>query len=158
LSALPDLNDPARKEKIMAQAKQGDTIQVHYTGKLEDGTVFDTSRDRHPLQFTIGKGQVIQGVEEAVTGMNVGESKTATLPMDKAYGPRFDDRVVTMSRDQLPPDVNPGIGQRLELTQEDDQVILVTVTGATESSITLDANHPLAGKALTFELELVGIL
>jgi FKBP-type peptidyl-prolyl cis-trans isomerase 2 len=141
----------------MEQAKQGDTVQVHYTGKLEDGTVFDTSRSRHPLRFTIGKGQVIEGFEQAVAGMNVGESKTATIPVEQAYGPRRDDMIVTVKRDQLPPDVNPNVGQRLEITQEDNKVILVTVVDITESTITLDANHPLAGKPLIFELELVGI-
>lgn len=142
----------------MTQAKQGDTVQVHYTGMLSDGTVFDTSRNRHPLQFTIGNGQVIQGVEEAVTGMNIGESKTATIPAEKGYGPHREDMIVTVNRSQLPGEVRPGVGQRLEIMQTDDQVILVTVTGATESTITLDANHPLAGKPLTFELELVGIV
>ena len=142
----------------MAQAKQGDTVQIHYTGKLEDGTVFDTSRSRHPLQFTIGNGQVIAGFEQAVAGMNVGESKTTTIPVEQAYGPRRDDMIVTVKRDQLPSDVNPEVGQRLEITQTDDQVILVTVAGITDSSITLDANHPLAGKPLTFDLELVGIV
>lgn len=139
-------------------AKQGDTVKVHYTGKLEDGTVFDTSRSRHPLQFTIGKGQVIAGFEQAVAGMNIGESKTATIPVDQAYGARRDDMIVTVNRDQFPPDVNPNIGQRLELEQENNHSILVTVTNVSDSNITLDANHPLAGKALTFELELVGIL
>lgn len=142
----------------MAQAKQGDTVQVHYTGKLEDGTVFDTSRARRPLQFTIGNGAVIQGFELAVSGMNTGESKTVTIPVEQGYGPRRDDMIVTVQRDQLPPDVKPEIGQRLEMTQENDQVILVTVTDATEKTLTLDANHPLAGKKLTFELELVAIL
>jgi FKBP-type peptidyl-prolyl cis-trans isomerase 2 len=142
----------------MTQAKKGDIVQVHYTGKLEDGTVFDTSRSRHPLQFTIGKGQVIEGVEQAVDGMNIGEAKTATIPAEKAYGPRRDDMIVTVNRDQFPSDVKPDVGQRLEITQENDQVILVTVTDSTEATITLDANHPLAGKALTFNLELVGIL
>jgi FKBP-type peptidyl-prolyl cis-trans isomerase 2 len=139
-------------------AKQGDTVKVHYTGKLDDGTVFDTSRTRHPLQFTLGKGQVISGFESAVTGMNIGESKTTTIPVDQAYGPRRDDMIVTVKRDQFPPDVNPNVGQRLELEQENSQSILVTVTDVSDSNITLDANHPLAGKALTFELELVGIL
>lgn len=142
----------------MAQAKKGDTVKIHYTGKLEDGTVFDTSRSRHPLQFKLGNGQVIEGFEQAVTGMNVGETKTTTIPVEKAYGPRRDDMIVTLKRDQLPADVAPEVGQRLELTQENDQNILVTVTGVTDSMITLDANHPLAGKALTFELELVSIL
>ncbi len=142
----------------MTQAKQGDTVKVHYTGKLEDGTVFDTSRSRHPLQFKIGNGQVIEGFEQAVAGMNVGESKTTTIPMEKAYGPRRDDMIVTVKRDQLPSDVNPGVGQRLEITQENNQNILVTVMDITDSMITLDANHPLAGRSLTFELELLGIL
>src|SRR5574337_1205082 len=142
----------------MAQAKQGDTVTVHYTGQLEDGTVFDTSRSRHPLQFRIGNGQVIEGFEQAVAGMNVGESKTTTIPMEKAYGPRRDDMIVTVKRDQLPLNVEPAVGQRLELEQEDNRNILVTVTGITDSTVTLDANHPLAGRSLTFELELVGIL
>ena len=142
----------------MAQAKQGDTVNVHYTGKLQDGTVFDTSRSRRPLQFTIGKGQVIAGFEQAVIGMNTGESKTTTIPVDQAYGRRRNDMIVTMQRDQLPPDLNPEVGQRLELTQMDDQTILVTVTDKTDTTMTLDANHPLAGKELTFDIELVGIV
>lgn len=142
----------------MTLAKQGDTVKVHYTGKLEDGTVFDTSRSRHPLQFKIGNGQVIEGFEQAVAGMSVGESKTATIPMEKAYGPRRDDMIVTVKRDQFPPDIHPDVGQRLEITQADDRKILVTVMDATDSTLTLDGNHPLAGKALTFELELIGIL
>ena len=141
----------------MAQAKQGDTVQIHYTGKLADGTVFDTSRERHPLRFTIGNGKVIAGFEHAVVGMNTGESMTTKIPVDQAYGPRRDEMIVTMDRSQLPPGLNAQIGQRLELTQEDDSTILVTVTGATETSLTLDANHPLAGKELTFDIELIGI-
>jgi FKBP-type peptidyl-prolyl cis-trans isomerase 2 len=119
--------------------------------------VFDSSRDRHPLQFVLGKGQVIAGFEQAVIGMNTGESRTVHIPMEQAYGPRRSDMIVTMDRSQLPADLNPRVGQRLELTQMDDQTILVTVTDITESSMTLDANHPLAGKTLTFDLELVGI-
>jgi FKBP-type peptidyl-prolyl cis-trans isomerase 2 len=142
----------------MAQAKKGDTVQVHYTGKLEDGTVFDTSRERHPLQFTLGNGQVIAGFENAIAGMNVGESKTAVIPVEQGYGPRRDDMIVTVKRDQLPPDLPAKVGQRLELTQTDDRVMLVTVTAATDATLTLDANHPLAGKVLTFDLELVGIV
>ncbi len=142
----------------MAQAKHGDTVNVHYTGKLEDGTVFDSSRSRHPLQFTIGKGQVISGFEQAVIGMNLGESKTARIPVDQAYGPRQNDRIVTVERTQLPPGLNPLVGQRLELTQTDDQRILVTVSAMTDTTLTLDANHPLAGKDLFFDIELVKIV
>jgi FKBP-type peptidyl-prolyl cis-trans isomerase 2 len=142
----------------MAQAKQGDKVQLHYMGKLQDGTIFDSSRERHPLQFTIGEGKVIVGFEQAVIGMKVGEHKTARIPMEQAYGPHREDMVVTMDRSKLPPGVNPKIGQRLEMTQVDDQTSLVTVIDATESTLTLDANHPLAGKELTFDIELVGIL
>jgi FKBP-type peptidyl-prolyl cis-trans isomerase 2 len=142
----------------MAEAKQGDTVQLHYMGKLQDGTIFDSSRERHPLQFTIGKGQVIAGFEQAVIGMKIGELKTARIPMEQAYGPHRDDMIVTMDRSKLPPGVNPKIGQRLEITQIDNQTSLVTVTEVTESTLTLDANHPLAGKELTFDIELVGIV
>jgi len=142
----------------MAQAKRGDTVRVHYTGRLEDGTVFDTSLNRHPLQFTLGNGQVIAGVENAITGMNIGESKTTVIPFEQAYGPRRDDMIVTVKRDELPPDLDAKVGQRLELTQMDNKTVLVTVIDVTESSLTLDANHPLAGKTLTFDIELVGIV
>ncbi len=142
----------------MTQAKQDDTVRIHYTGKLADGTVFDTSLNRHPLQFTIGKGQVIAGFEQAVIGMNTGESRTATIPVDQAYGPRREDRIVTVERGTLPPDLNPEVGQRLEMTQMDDQTLLVTVTAVSDTTLTLDANHPLAGKDLTFDLQLIGIV
>jgi len=142
----------------MAQAKEGDTVKVHYTGKLDDGTVFDSSRSRVPVQFTVGKGQVIAGFEQAIIGMNTGESKTTKIPIELAYGSRRDDKIWTMNRSQLPPDVDPQVGQRLEITQMDDKTILVTVMNVTESTLTLDANHPLAGKELTFDFELVGIV
>ncbi len=149
---------PELEEQIMAQAKQGDTVQVHYTGKLDDGTVFDSSRDRRPVQFTIGKGQVIAGFEQAILGMNPGESKTTIIPQELAYGPRRNDFVVTVNRDRFPLQVEPAIGQRLEITQEDDRIALVTVTNVTASTLTVDSNHPLAGKNLTFDFELVGIV
>jgi peptidylprolyl isomerase len=142
----------------MTQAKQGDTVQIHYTGKLDDGTVFDSSRERHPLRFTIGKGQVIAGFDRAVEGMNAGETRTTRVPVDLAYGQRRDDMIVTMNRSQLPPDLDPQVGQRLEITQADDKNILVTVTDVSDSTLTLDANHPLSGKDLTFEIELIAIV
>ncbi|HAR45870.1 MAG TPA: peptidylprolyl isomerase [Nitrospiraceae bacterium] len=141
----------------MKQAKKGDSVVVHYTGKLADGTVFDSSRDRQPIQFKVGDGQVIPGVENAVVGMNAGDSKTAKIPSEEAYGPRRDDMVVTLDRSQLPADLDPKVGQRLELTQENDQTVLATITDLSEKNITLDGNHPLAGKELTFELELVQV-
>jgi peptidylprolyl isomerase len=142
----------------MAQAKTGDTVHVNYTGKLADGTIFDTSRDRHPVQFTIGKGQLIAGFEQAVIGMNKGESKTIVIPADQAYGPRLEENVVAVDRKNLPAGLNAEVGQRLEITQTDDKTVLVTVVEVSEASMTLDANHPLAGKDLTFDIELVGII
>jgi peptidylprolyl isomerase len=142
----------------MAQAKTGDTVHVNYTGKLADGTIFDTSRDRHPVQFTIGKGQLIAGFEQAVIGMKKGEAKTIVIPADQAYGPRLDENVVAVDRKNLPADLNAEVGQRLEITQTDDKTVLVTVVEVSEASMTLDANHPLAGKDLTFDIELVGII
>lgn len=141
----------------MQQAKKGDTVSVHYTGKLSNGTVFDSSLSRHPLRFTLGSGQVIAGFDQAIIGMNPGESKTAVIPMDLAYGPRNDELIITIERSKLPPGVNASAGQRLELTQENDQTVLVTVLETTDTTMTLDANHPLAGKELTFDIELVGI-
>jgi peptidylprolyl isomerase len=142
----------------MTPVKQGDTVQVNYTGKLHDGTIFDSSIGRHPMQFTLGKGQLIAGFEKAVLGMTAGDKKTVIIPYAEAYGPRQDSAIVEVERKNLPRDLDAQIGQRLELTQEDDSTILVTVTGASETSLTLDANHPLAGKDLTFEIELMTII
>jgi peptidylprolyl isomerase len=110
------------------------------------------------MQFTLGKGQLIAGFEKAVLGMAAGDKKTVIIPYAEAYGPRQDSAIVEVERKNLPPDLDAQIGQRLELTQEDDSTILVTVTGASETSLTLDANHPLAGKDLTFEIELMTII
>jgi peptidylprolyl isomerase len=142
----------------MPEVKQGDTVQVNYTGKLETGAVFDSSFERGPIQFTIGRGQVITGFEQAILGMNPGETKTVKIPVDLAYGPRREDMVVTMNRSQLPPGMDPQLGQRLEITQTDNKVLLVTVTSMDESTLTIDANHPLAGKELIFDFELVKIV
>jgi peptidylprolyl isomerase len=141
----------------MASVKQGDTVTVNYTGKLSDGTIFDSSIGRHPVQFTLGKGQLIAGFEKAVLGMSAGDKKTVVIPVAEAYGQRKDSSIVEVDRKNLPPDLDAQVGQRLELTQEDDSTILVTVADATETSLTLDANHPLAGKDLTFEIEVVSI-
>lgn len=142
----------------MSQVKQGDTVQLHYTGRLQNGVVFDTSRSRHPLQFKVGTGQVIEGFEQAVLGMAVGQSKTTVVPIDQAYGPRREELVVTMQRNQLPEGLDPKVGQRLEFTQTDDKVVLATVMAETESTLTVDTNHPLAGNVLTFDIELINIL
>jgi peptidylprolyl isomerase len=142
----------------MAQAKNGDRVKVHYTGKLEDGTVFDSSTDREPLEFTLGQGEVISGFEEAVVGMQPDESKSTTLPPEKAYGSHNPEMVVTVNKDQFPEHLNPRVGQQLQMRQAEGQTIVVAVTDVSESSVTLDANHPLAGRDLTFDIELVEIV
>lgn len=141
----------------MVQAKQGDTVKVHYTGKLGDGTIFDSSLDRAPLQFTIGAGDIIPGFETAVLGMNPGESKTQVIPTDQAYGPHLEEMVVTIDRQQIPPDIQPEVGQQLQIQQPDGQVLPVVITDVSTASVTLDANHPLAGEDLTFDIQLVEI-
>jgi len=141
----------------MTQAKDGDRVKVHYTGKLEDGTVFDSSVDREPLEFTLGQGEVIPGFEEAVVGMEPEESRSATLPPDKAYGPHNPEMVVTVNKEQFPENLNPEVGQQLQMRQAEGRTIVVAVTDVSESSVTLDANHPLAGKELTFDIQLVEI-
>ena len=138
-------------------ANDGDTVRVHYTGTLEDGTIFDSSRERDPLEFTLGEGQLIPGFEEAVKGMQVGQVKTAAIPVEEAYGPHRDELVMVVERDQLPEGMEPGIGERLQMQQAEGRAAVVVVTDVSETSITIDANHPLAGKDLTFEIELVEI-
>jgi FKBP-type peptidyl-prolyl cis-trans isomerase 2 len=141
----------------MRQARYGDTVKVHYTGKLEDGTVFDSSKDRDPLQFTIGEGQVIPGFEQAVVGMNLDESKIVTIPKDKAYGVHQAEMVMSVGHHKFPENMQLEVGQQLQIRLEDSQSIFVMVTEVIESSVILDANHPLAGKDLTFDIHLVEI-
>ena len=144
-------------EKNSAIAKDSDTVKVHYTGTLDDGTVFDTSIEREPLEFTLGEGMLIPGFEEAVKGMQVGQSKTVTIPAEEAYGPYLDDLIIVVEQSQLPEGLDPEVGQVLEVTQEDGRTGVVTVIDVSETTITVDANHPLAGKDLTFEIKLVEI-
>ncbi|MBN1455614.1 MAG: peptidylprolyl isomerase [Methanomicrobia archaeon] len=141
----------------MVEAKQGDTVKVHYRGTLEDGTIFDSSFDREPLEFTIGKGRLITGFEQAVIGMVPDESKTIMIPKDQAYGPHREDLVMELGRDQIPADMEIARGQQVQVRQEDGRCFPVMVTAISESGVTLDANHPLAGQDLTFELLLVEI-
>jgi len=142
----------------MTQAKDGDTVRVHFTGKLDDGTVFATSANRDPLEFTIGKDRTLRGLERAVVGMKQGESKTTLVQADEAYGPRYEEMVVVVDRNKFPPDLKPEIGEEFELRQPDGQFVEVRVTDVSTSSVTLDANHPLAGEALTFDLQLIEIV
>jgi peptidylprolyl isomerase len=138
-------------------AKDGNTVKVHYTGKLEDGTIFDTSVEREPLEFTLGEGSLIPGFEAAVRGMRVGQSKVVTIPADNAYGQYRDELVMKIDQAQLPKDLEPEVGQQLQMQQLDGRTAVVIVTEVSENTITVDANHPLAGKDLIFEIEIVEI-
>ena len=141
----------------MSQAKSGDTVKIHYTGTLDDGTEFDSSAGREPLEFSLGSGQVIVGFDNAVTGMTVGDSKTVTLPPDEAYGDRHEKLLQEVPRTSLPDDMKPEVGMQLQSQDPDGQVMNLVVADVSEESITVDANHPLAGQALTFAIELVEI-
>lgn len=137
------------------KAKSGDTVRVHYTGTLDDGTVFDSSRDGEPLEFVLGEGQVIEGFEEALLGMSEGESREVELPPDKAYGERSDELVISVDRDELPEDLDPEVGQTLAVDTGDEEEMAAWVAEVGEDAITVDLNHPLAGRTLAFEVELV---
>jgi peptidylprolyl isomerase len=141
----------------MAEAQEGDAVKVHYKGTLTDGTVFDDSHDRGPLEFTIGEGEIIPGFEKAVTGMSPGETRSAEIPADEAYGEEREELVATIDRSEFPDDVEPEVGQRLEIRQEEGPPLVVTVTEVAESEVTLNGNHPLAGEDLNFEIELLEI-
>lgn len=142
----------------MAQAKSGDTVQVHYTGTLSDGTVFDSSAGRTPLEFTVGSGQVIRGFDEGVSGMNQGERKTINIPVEDAYGPANEEMIFTLDRSDLPDDIPLEVGMTLNMHEDGNpRPIPVIVRDLTDTNVTLDANHPLAGQNLTFEVELVGV-
>lgn len=142
----------------MPIVKNGDTVKVHYTGKLDDGSIFDSSVSRQPLEVTLGQGQLIPGFENAVIGMSVGDKTTTNIPASEAYGEHQDNLEVTVEKSQLPADIIPEIGMQLQLNQPNGQAIPVQITHVDETNIVLDANHPLAGKDLTFEIELLEIL
>jgi FKBP-type peptidyl-prolyl cis-trans isomerase 2 len=141
----------------MTKAKSGDTVHVHYTGRLDDGSVFDSSEGRDPLAFDVGKGQVVPGFDRAVLGMGEGETKTETIQADEAYGPRLEQLTFTVPRENLPPGYDPQEGEMLRMETRDGRQMDVVVTQADEGFVKLDANHPLAGKDLTFDIELVRI-
>ena len=141
----------------MTQAKNGDVVALHYTGRLSDGTIFDTSEGGTPLSFTLGSGQVIPGFEEAALGMEEGDTKTVTIPEEKAYGSYDAEKVINFPADRIPKDIQPEVGMQLQLQGQDGQPVIVRVTEITEEHVRLDANPPLAGKELTFDLELVTI-
>ncbi len=139
----------------MTKVTDGSKVKVHYTGKFNDGTVFDTSKDKEPLEFTVGQGQVIPGFEEAVRGMEQGESKKVTIASDKAYGERRKDMILEVPKDKFPDEISPEVGQQLMLRHPEGQEIPAFIVEIKDEIVTLDANHPLAGEDLNFEIELV---
>ena len=142
----------------MQQAKSGDKVKVHYHGKLTSGETFDSSEGRAPLEFEIGKGMVIKGFDDGVTGMSVGEKKTITIPFNEAYGPKNPEMIIDMPRNRFPKDMELEVGMALAMSDGQGQQFEVVVTQLKEDSVVLDANHPLAGKDLIFDLELVEIV
>ena len=141
----------------MQQVKSGDTVKVHYHGKLTDGTTFDSSTGREPLEFEVGSGMVIKGFDDGVQGMAVGDKKTIQIPVDEAYGPKDPTMLVEFPRDQFPEELKPEAGMQLNMSNSAGQVIPVMVTEVKDEIVILDANHPLAGQELIFDIELVDI-
>lgn len=141
----------------MAAASKGDTVFIDYTGRLDDGSVFDSSEGKDPLEFVLGSGMVIPGFDEAVAGMEVGDTQTAHIPAAQAYGPRTEELMVTVPKDQLPPGMDVSPGDQLQVSDEEGRVQLVTVSEVGDETMVIDANHPLAGKDLTFDITLVRI-
>ncbi|MDE3235962.1 MAG: peptidylprolyl isomerase [Bacteroidota bacterium] len=141
----------------MQQVKKGDTIKIHYHGKLEDGTTFDSSAGREPLEFEVGGGMVIAGFDEGVTGMAVGEKKTIHIPFMEAYGPVQEEMIMEFPRNRFPEDMTPEVGMQLSMSNSAGQSFPVVIVEVKEEVVILDANHPLAGKDLIFDLELVEI-
>jgi len=142
----------------MSQAKSGDSVRIHYTGKLEDGTQFDSSAGRDPLEFAVGNGDVIPGVDKAVEGMAVGESKAVTIEPEEAYGPRHEQLVQDVPKSALPDDIDPTVGMQLQGETADGQAMRLVITGIADDTVTVDGNHPLAGQSLEFDIELVEIV
>jgi peptidylprolyl isomerase len=141
----------------MEEAKSGDKVKVHYTGKLDDDTTFQSSLEREPLEFTIGEERIIPALENAVIGMKPGDSKTVNISAGEAFGPYREDLVRTLERSQFPAEFELEVGKRLNLSETDGREIAVTVTDFSDSGVTVDANHPLAGEDLVFDIELVEI-
>ena len=142
----------------MQTAKSGDTVKVHYHGRLEDGTTFDSSEGREPLEFEVGAGMVIKGFNDGVLGMKVGDKKTINIPVDEAYGPKNPDMLVEFPRANFPPDLVPEVGMQLTMTTADGRPIPVIIAEVKPETVLLDANHQLAGEPLIFDLELVEIV
>lgn len=141
----------------MQQAKDGDKVKVHYHGRLRNGETFDSSQGRDPLEFTVGAGQMIKGFDEGVKGMQAGDKKTVEISADDAYGPKEDANLIEFPKDQFPPEMNPEPGHQLMLSNDQGQQFPVVVKEVKEATVILDANHPLAGQDLTFEIEMMEV-
>jgi len=142
----------------MPHAREGDTVHIHYTGRLKDGTVFETSTRGEPLRFHIGNDELLPAIQQTVIGMEVGESRTVTVPSAEAYGPRRDDMLMSVDRDRLPDGFVPAPGMILEVHRGDGRAIPVVVTSVEDDQVTLDGNHPLAGHDLDIDINLIEIL
>jgi peptidylprolyl isomerase len=147
-----------RKDIIMATAKAGDLIRVDYTGKLEDGSIFMTTLMDNPIQFTLGEQRVIPGFEKAIIGMEVGEWKSIKIPQEEAYGPYIENYTMVEERSQMPQDFEPTVGEKFSIREKNGQVRHATILSFTDTQITFDMNHPLAGQDLAFDVNLVEIL
>jgi peptidylprolyl isomerase len=146
------------RSQTMAQAAIGDTVHIHYNGKLKDGTVFDSSEGRDPLQFTIGEKTIIPKLEESVVGMDTGDTATVEIAADDAYGPHRPDAVQTVERTMIPEHIDLTVGNQLQATTQNGQTVVLTVKDVNDATVTLDGNHPLAGEDLVFEIEIVEIV
>jgi peptidylprolyl isomerase len=146
------------KESEMTTVREGDTIRIHYVGKLEDGTVFDSSEDGASLELKLGSGEFIAGIEKGVLGMSIGEKKTLLIPAEEGYGPRHEERVFEYDRSRMPEGFVPAVGQQMQMFRADGQAVSVTIAGFSDTTVTMDCNHPLAGKNLIFEITLEEIL
>jgi peptidylprolyl isomerase len=140
------------------RAQSGNTVRFHYVGRLDDGQVFGTTENRDPLELRLGEGSMIPGVEGALVGMAPGESKSVQLPVEQAYGPHREDLVAEFQKEQLPAEIEPEVGQRVQLRTQDGDAFPAEIVDVNEQAVKLDANHPLAGKSLKFDLELVEIV
>ena len=141
----------------MSGAKTGDTVKVHYTGQFEDGSVFDTSQGKDPLEFTVGTGRVIRGFEEAIEGLNTGDSTTTTIEAPEAYGERLEELLFQVDKARFPEGIVPSVGDQLQLNQPEGGMVDVVVSAIEGDTVTLDANHPLAGRVLTFKITVVDV-
>jgi peptidylprolyl isomerase len=152
-----DIQPLAKRGTTMTQAQPGTTVSIHYTGTLSDGTTFDSSEGRDPLTFKMGEGEIIPGLESALSGMEVGDKKQVTIASEEAYGPHRPEAIQQVPRESVPDHIPLDLGTQLQVQTPDGRALPVTVTEVTEEQVTLDANHPLAGKDLIFDVELVSV-